>query len=72
VTSLCNFAGLTGNALIAAQRNCGIPQANVPLNPNFLSLRDRNPNSARLGQLLLNNTLGNSVFQFQVGVRYQF
>ncbi|MFQ3581827.1 TonB-dependent receptor [Chloracidobacterium validum] len=72
VTSLCNFAGLTGNALIAAQRNCGIPQANVPVNPNFLSLRDRNPNSARLGQLLLNNTLGNSVFQFQVGVRYQF
>lgn len=72
VTSLCNFAGLTGNALIAAQRNCGIPQANIPLNPNFLSLRDRNPNSTRLGQLLLNNTLGNSVFQFQVGVRYQF
>jgi hypothetical protein len=72
VTSLCNFAGLTGNALIAAQRNCGIPQANVPLNPNFLSLRERNLNSPRLGQLLLNNTLGNSVFQFQVGVRYQF
>jgi len=72
VTSMCNFAGLTGNALIAAQRNCGIPQANVPLNPNFLSLRERNPNSPRLGKLLLNNTLGNSVFQFQVGVRYQF
>lgn len=76
VTNLCDFTGLSGTTLTAAQRNCGL--AGSITNPNFLSLRDNRaflpgtttPNP-RAGQLLLNNNSG-SVFQMQFGVRYQF
>ncbi len=50
------------------QLDCGFT---APTNPNFLQLRDRNPNSARFGQLLLNNTPG-APFQMQFGARFQF
>lgn len=69
VTNLCDFTGLSGTALTAAQRNCGL--AGSILNPNFLSLRERRSGNARAGQLLLNNNPG-QVFQMQFGVRYQF
>jgi outer membrane receptor for ferrienterochelin and colicin len=42
-----------------------------PTNPNFLSLTDQNPTSARFGQLLTNNIPGNPR-QVQLGVRFQF
>ncbi len=48
--------------------NCGF---GAPTNPNFLSLTDQNPSSARFGQLLLNNNPG-APRQIQLGVRFQF
>lgn len=47
---------------------CGF---DAPNNPNFLSLTDQNPSSARQGQLLLNNFPG-APRQIQLGVRFQF
>jgi hypothetical protein len=54
-----------------APANCGFFG---PTNPNFLQLRDRNPNSPRFGQLLLNNNPNafGGVFQVQLGARFQF
>ena len=48
--------------------DCGFGAAT---NPNFLSLTDQNPTSARQGQLLLNNIPG-APRQIQLGVRFQF
>lgn len=48
--------------------DCGF---GAPTNPNFLSLTDQNPTSARAGQLLLNNIPG-APRQIQLGVRFQF
>jgi hypothetical protein len=42
-----------------------------PTNPNFLQVRNRTPNAAQFGQLLLNNTPGDP-FQVQFGARFQF
>jgi Carboxypeptidase regulatory-like domain len=48
--------------------NCGFVG---PTNPNFLQLIDRNPTSARVGKVLLNNNPG-PPFQMQFGARFQF
>ena len=48
--------------------DCGFGAAT---NPNFLSLTDQNPTSARAGQLLLNNVPG-APRQVQLGIRFQF
>jgi hypothetical protein len=51
-----------------APRDCGFRE---PTNPNFLKLRDSDPNSRRFGQMLLNNN-PQQTFQMQFGVRFQF
>ncbi len=49
-------------------RRCGL---DGQTNPNFLSVTERTPGSARLGQLLLNNNAG-APRQIQLGLRFQF
>ena len=49
-------------------RRCGL---DGQTNPNFLSLTEQNPASARFGQLLLNNNPG-APRQIQLGLRFQF
>jgi hypothetical protein len=61
-SAVTNFCASTSTA------NCGFLG---PTNPNFLSLVDRNPTSARFGSLLLSNNSG-SPFQVQAGARYTF
>ena len=48
--------------------DCGF---SAPTNPNFLSLTDQVPTSARFGKLLLNNVPG-SPRQIQLGARFRF
>ena len=48
--------------------DCGF---STPTNPNFLSLTDQVPTSARFGKLLLNNVPG-SPRQIQLGARFRF
>ena len=64
------YAGSTVTNYCAAPvpLDCGF---SAPTNPNFLSLRDKNPSSSRLGQYLLNNNPG-PPRQVQLGVRFQF
>jgi len=64
------YAGSTVTNYCAAPvpLDCGF---SAPTNPNFLSLRDQNPSSSRLGQYLLNNNPG-PPRQVQLGVRFRF
>jgi hypothetical protein len=48
--------------------NCGFL---APSNPNFLSLRDNSPSSARFGSLITTNDPG-AVLQVQFGARFHF
>jgi hypothetical protein len=64
---------LAGNAVTnycsgTAPNDCGF---GAPTNPNFLSLVDRDPNSATNGQLIRTNNPG-APRQLQLGVRFQF
>jgi hypothetical protein len=56
------------NVATRANLNCGFAG---PTNINYRSLTEQNTASARFGQLLLNNNPG-SVFQVQLGARFQF
>ncbi len=61
-------AAVTNYCATTTQRDCGFL---APSNPNFLSLRDLNPNSTRFGSLLTGNNPG-SPFQMQLGARFTF
>jgi hypothetical protein len=64
------FAGTTATNFCAstADRTCGFLG---PTNLNFLQVRDRTPNAATFGKILLNNIAGDP-FQAQFGARFQF
>lgn len=64
VTTYCSGV----NVATRVGLDCGF---GAPTNINFRSLTEQSPTSSRFGQLLLNNNPG-SVFQAQLGARFQF
>jgi hypothetical protein len=73
--NLFNFENIELSGTPVTNYCAGTPASDcgfgAPTNPNFLSLTDENPASARRGQLLLNNIPG-APRQIQLGVRFQF
>lgn len=61
-------SAVTNYCSSSTDRTCGF---SAPTNPNFLQVRESTPGSARLGQVLTNNS-PLQPFQMQFGARFQF